>query len=137
MKQEILLGVGFAFAAGLQPGPLQAFLLSRVATVGWRRTLPAAFAPLLGDGPAALLVLFVIGRLSAPVQQALRVAGGVLLLWLAWGVVRQWRSPRETASAQTGQCRGPLPRRCSPTSSTPERERLSRAPAARPCPPTA
>ena len=38
MLQYVVLGAGFAFAAVIQPGPLQAFLLSRVAAAGWRRT---------------------------------------------------------------------------------------------------
>ncbi len=42
MLPNVLLGSGFAFAAVIQPGPLQAFLLSRAVAAGWRRTLPAA-----------------------------------------------------------------------------------------------
>jgi threonine/homoserine/homoserine lactone efflux protein len=92
MMQYLLLGSGFAFAAAIQPGPLQAFLLTRVATVGWKRTLPACLAPLLSDGPIALVVLLLLGQLSATLQQLLRAAGGVLLLYLAWGAFRQWRT---------------------------------------------
>ena len=93
MLQYLLLGSGFAFAAVIQPGPLQAFLLSRAVAAGWRRTLPAAFAPLLSDGPIALLVLLVLGSLPARGQQLLRAAGGLLLLYLAWAALRQLRSP--------------------------------------------
>lgn len=93
MMQYILLGGGFAFAAAIQPGPLQAFLLSRVAATGWKRTLPACLAPLLSDGPIAVLVLLVLGQLSPSVQQLLRAAGGVLLLYFAWAAFRQWRRP--------------------------------------------
>lgn len=93
MIEPLLLGSGFAFAAAVQPGPLQAFLLSQVAARGWRRTLPAAFAPVVSDGPIALLALLVLGRLGPGVQLGLRGAGGVLLLVLAWGATRQARSP--------------------------------------------
>jgi threonine/homoserine/homoserine lactone efflux protein len=95
MIQYLLLGGGLAFAATIQPGPLQAFLLSRVATAGWRRTLPACLAPLLSDGPIALVVLLVLGQLSPALQQLLRAAGGVLLLYLAWATFRVWRRPRD------------------------------------------
>ena len=44
MFELMLIGGGFAFAAAVQPGPLQAFLLARVAADGWKRTLPAALA---------------------------------------------------------------------------------------------
>ncbi|MBN1826431.1 MAG: LysE family transporter [Candidatus Eisenbacteria bacterium] len=91
MTKQILIGGGLAFAAAVQPGPLQAYLLSRVASIGWRRTLPAAFAPLLSDGPIALLALLVLGRLSPGAQNVLRAAGGALLLFLAARAFRQWR----------------------------------------------
>ena len=75
--QLVLLGSGFAAAAAIQPGPLQAFLLSRVLRDGWRRTLPAAFAPVLSDGPIALLMLFLLRAMPVWLQSGLRVAGGV------------------------------------------------------------
>ena len=96
MLAYLLLGSGLAFAAVLQPGPLQAFLLSRAAAEGWKRTLPAALSPLLSDGPIALLVLLVLGRFPVPAQQALRAAGGLLLLFLAWSTVRSLGPARAT-----------------------------------------
>ncbi len=99
MWPYLLLGWGFAFAASVQPGPLQAFLLSRVAAQGWVRTLPASFAPLLSDGPIALVVLLVVGRLPAGAQLGLRAAGGCLLLYLAWSTVREWRRPAAAKQA--------------------------------------
>lgn len=85
----VALGGGLAFAAVVQPGPLQAFLLSRAATDGWRRTLPAAFAPLLSDGPIALLALFVLAQFPPSARHLLRVAGGLFLLYLAWTSFRR------------------------------------------------
>ena len=90
MIKNIAIGGSLAFAAAVQPGPFQAYLLSRVAAIGWRRTLPAAFAPLITDGPIAGLALLVLGNLSPEAQSALRLAGGVFLLYLAWGSLRQW-----------------------------------------------
>jgi len=97
MLQYVILGAGFGFAAGIQPGPLQAFLISRVAAVGWRRTLPACVAPLLSDGPIAALVLLVVGQLPPSFQDVLRAAGGALLLYFAWGALRQVRRPAAPA----------------------------------------
>lgn len=93
MLEYLLFGSGFAFAAAVQPGPLQAFLVSRVAATGWRRTLPACLAPLLSDGPIALLALLVLRELSPVFQHLLRAAGGLLLFYLAWVAFRQWREP--------------------------------------------
>jgi len=98
MLTYIGIGGGLAFAAAVQPGPLQAYFLSRVTAIGWRRTLPAALAPLLSDGPIALLALLVLGRLSPAQQAGLGVAGGVLLLVLAIRAFRQWLAPDRGAS---------------------------------------
>jgi threonine/homoserine/homoserine lactone efflux protein len=106
MFEYLLIGGGFAFAAAIQPGPLQAFLLSSVAQRGWKRTLPAAFSPLLSDGPIALIVLLVINRLPDVMGRILQVAGGVLLLYLAWASYRQWKQPAAADSEQ----KGPAPR---------------------------
>lgn len=90
MFKYVAIGGSLAFAAAVQPGPFQAYLLSRVAAIGWRRTLPAAFAPLISDGPIAVLALLVLGNLSPEAQSALRLVGGVFLLYLAWGAFKQW-----------------------------------------------
>src|ERR1700690_1140815 len=106
MFEYLLIGGGFAFAAAIQPGPLQAFLLSSVAQRGWKRTLPAAFSPLLSDGPIALIVLLVINRLPDVMRRILQIAGGFLLLYLAWASYRQWKQPAVVDSEQ----KGPAPR---------------------------
>jgi threonine/homoserine/homoserine lactone efflux protein len=94
--EYLLLGGGFAFAAAIQPGPLQAFLLSSVAQKGWRRTLPASFSPLLSDGPIALLVLLVLNRMPEILSRILQAAGGIFLIYLAWASYRQWKQQTTT-----------------------------------------
>src|SRR5512141_216590 len=89
--EYLFVGCGFAIAAALQPGPLQAFLFSRVTRTGWVRTLPAALSPLLSDGPIAALVLLVLVQVPPTVQALLQAAGGVLLLYLATSAYRDWR----------------------------------------------
>ncbi len=96
MIEYILFGGGFAFAAAVQPGPLQAYLLSSVAQKGWKRTLPASVSPLISDGPIALLALFVLNGLPEELRRALRIAGGVFLIYLAWSSYRRWK--RQTTS---------------------------------------
>ncbi|MEW5870687.1 MAG: LysE family transporter [Chloroflexota bacterium] len=91
MLESIFIGCGFAFAAAIQPGPLQAFLLSSVAQRGWKRTLPASLAPLISDGPIILLVLLVLNRIPEAMSRVLRASGGVFLIYLAWASYRQWR----------------------------------------------
>ncbi len=106
MFASLLLGGGFGFAAAIQPGPLQAYLLSSVAQRGWRHTLPAALAPLLSDGPVILTVLLVLTRLPDTAARVLQGAGGLLLLYFGWSSYRQWRRG-PVAAGETG---GPAPR---------------------------
>ena len=101
MLEYVVIGCAYAFAAALQPGPLQAFLLVRVAADGWRRTLPASLAPVLSDGPIALFVLVVLHRMSAEVGQVLRGLGGIALLYLAASTLRTWRRSREGGVVET------------------------------------
>ena len=58
MLKYLILGISFAFAAAVQPGPLQTYIISQTLKNGWRSTLPASFAPLLSDGPILILVVF-------------------------------------------------------------------------------
>ena len=95
---DVLFASGLGLGAAIQPGPLQALLVSRVVAVGWKRTLPACFAPLLSDGPVALLAILALGRLPRAGLPLLRAAGGVLLLYLAWTALGQWRRPAAASS---------------------------------------
>jgi threonine/homoserine/homoserine lactone efflux protein len=103
MLEYLILGTGLGFTAGIQPGLLQAFFLASVAKHGWPRTLPAALAPLLSDGPIALLILFVLNRVPATATQFLRAAGGILLLYLGWSSFRQWLQPTEDTQPRDGK----------------------------------
>jgi threonine/homoserine/homoserine lactone efflux protein len=102
MLEYFFIGSGFALAAALQPGPLQAFLLSSVAQKGWKRTLPACLSPLVSDGPIAVLVLLVLNRLPVAMSKVLQATGGMLLLYLAWSSYRQWRKQPETNPDENG-----------------------------------
>ncbi|HTP03093.1 MAG TPA: LysE family transporter [Anaerolineales bacterium] len=103
MLSYLLLGSGFAAAAVIQPGPLQAYLFSSITQRGWRRTLPAALSPLLSDGPIVLTVLLVLTRLPDAAARLLQAAGGLLLLYFAWSSYRQWRRGPVTRTAEDGR----------------------------------
>jgi threonine/homoserine/homoserine lactone efflux protein len=102
MTESIIIGAGFAFAAAVQPGPLLAFLLSKVAENGWKRTLPAALSPLVSDGPIAVVVLFVLKQLPRGMDAVLQAAGGVFLLVLAGTSYRKWKRRRPASPAASG-----------------------------------
>ncbi len=103
MFTYVILGMTYGFAAAVQPGPLQSYLISQTLSHGWRRTLPAAFSPLISDGPVIVLVVLVLSRVPAWLTQGLRLAGGVFVLYLAWGAWKAWRTydPEDMARARS------------------------------------
>ena len=100
MTVYLLLGLTLGFVASVQPGPFLAYLINLTLTGGWRRAVPAAFAPLLSDGPAAVLMLAVLSTVPGGVVRWLHVAGGCFLAWLAVAAVRSWR--RDDAARLAG-----------------------------------
>ena len=90
MITYLILGITYAFAASIQPGPFQAFIISRTVRNGWKRTLPAAFAPLLSDIPIIILILLILSHLPDGFIRFLQIAGGLLLLYLAYDSFRSF-----------------------------------------------
>ena len=87
----IIQGIGFGFAAAAQPGPLQTYIISQAITKGWKKSLPAAFAPLVSDGPIIVVCLLVLRQLPDAFQKVLYIAGGLFVLYLAYGAYKSWR----------------------------------------------
>jgi threonine/homoserine/homoserine lactone efflux protein len=88
----LILGITFGFAAAVQPGPLQTFLISRTLNNGWRHTLPAAGAPLVSDIPIVILVLLILNNVPLLVENILHFAGGFFVLFLAWGAFKSFKN---------------------------------------------
>jgi threonine/homoserine/homoserine lactone efflux protein len=103
MTAYVLLGATYAFAAAVQPGPLQTYLISSTLTHGLRRTFPAVLAPLLSDVPIITLVLLVLTQVPPAAVSALRLAGGVFLLYLAYGAYAACRSYETPSTGQPAQ----------------------------------
>lgn len=105
MLVYLFQGLVLGATAAMQPGPLQAFLLSQTLKNGWRRTLPAAFAPLVSDGPIVLLVLLILTQTPAWFLQTLQIVGGLFLLYLAYGAWQAFNTAVSLTptSTDTGQ----------------------------------
>ena len=88
-------GAGLGLFAAAQPGSFQVFLISQSLKNGWRRTLPLALAPLLSDLPIIAVIMLALTRLPESFLRAIRVAGGLFLLYLAWSAFSAWRSYHE------------------------------------------
>jgi threonine/homoserine/homoserine lactone efflux protein len=93
----VIQGIGFGFAAAVQPGPFQTYIVTQTLNSGWRNTLSAAFAPLISDGPIIALVLLVLSQVPQWMQRFLYVASGLFVLYLAINAFIGWRN-LETAS---------------------------------------
>ena len=88
----ILQGIGYGFAAAAQPGPFQTYLITQTLIKGWKRTLPAALAPLVSDGPIITLCLLVLSQVPSWLQRFLYIAGGIFVLYLAYGAYKSWKA---------------------------------------------
>ena len=105
MFSYLIAGITFAFAAAVQPGPLQTYIISQTMKKGWRATLPAAFAPVLSDIPILALVLFLLSAMPDTFIIILRLAGGLFLLYLAYSAFKTWRQfdADKTAADESGR----------------------------------
>jgi len=101
----LIFGVTYAFAAAVQPGPLQTYIISQTLKNGWRSTLPAAFAPLISDIPILGLVLFLLNTMPDSFILLLRIGGGLFLVFLAIKAFKSWQEfdVDKTVSTESGQ----------------------------------
>src|SRR4030095_8299064 len=88
----IVQGLVYGFAAAAQPGPLQTYIIAQSITRGWRRALPTALAPLISDGTIILLFLFILSQIPIWFEHFLHLAGGLFILFLAYGAYKSWKS---------------------------------------------
>jgi len=99
----IAQGIAYGFAAAVQPGPLQTYIISQALMKGWRKSLPSALAPLISDGPIVALCLLVLSQLSPWLQRSLYLTGGVFVLYLAYGAFKTWKGfDAQLPSLETG-----------------------------------
>lgn len=98
----LLQGLGYGFAAASQPGPFQTYLISQTLSKGWRRTLPAALAPLISDGPIIALCLLVLSVVPPWMERVLYSVGGAFILYLAYGAFQAWRHYDPTPQVDSG-----------------------------------
>ena len=106
MLPYVILGATYGFAAAVLPGPFQTYLVSSTLSHGLRRTFPAVLAPPLSDIPIVSIVLLVLTRVPPLALNALRLAGGLFLLYLAAGAFaafRNYQAPGAGRPAQIAQ----------------------------------
>ena len=92
MLSYLIFGITYAFAAAVQPGPLNTYLISQTLSRGWRHTLPASLSPLISDGPIIVLVLFLLSQIPPWFVQFLHFIGALFLFYLAIGAFKSWQN---------------------------------------------
>ena len=103
----IIQGIGYGFSAAVVPGPFQTFIISQTLTRGWKKVISAALAPLITDGPIIALCLFVLNQVPVWFERVLYIAGGLFILYLAFGAYIAWKdfdsniSGMETGTGQS------------------------------------
>lgn len=103
-------GISLGFSAGTLPGPMQAYLINTTLAQGWRKSIIIIFSPLIVDIPFILFAVFALREFPDWFLSGLRVGGGLLLYWIAWGAWQRWRvgggidaGDGNTAPAQTSR----------------------------------
>lgn len=96
---------GFAFAMSASPGPNNAMVAASGANFGIRRTLPHMLG--IAIGFPAMLLLVALGaaellQAHPRLQDAMRIAGALWLLWIAWRIA----TALPAAAAPDGAARG-------------------------------
>lgn len=85
-------GAVYGLTAASQPGSFQTYLISQTLTRGWKRTLPAALAPLISDGPIILICVLLLSQVPDWLKRFLHIAGGLFILYLAYGTYKTWKN---------------------------------------------
>lgn len=89
--ERLLALIGFIAIMVGTPGPNNLMLMASGANAGFRRSLPHIAGILVGCQTVLLAIALGLGPLLArfpALMLALRIAGALFLLWLAWRLVR-------------------------------------------------
>ena len=97
MIKYLIFGVTYAFACAVQPGPFQTFLIAQALEKGWKRTLPAALAPILSDGPIILVAVVLLRTMPPWLEPLLFFTGGLFLIYLAFLSWHNWQASSSSA----------------------------------------
>jgi threonine/homoserine/homoserine lactone efflux protein len=82
MFEYLIAAVVFGLSGGLSPGPLLTLVVSETLARGRNAGLAVSLSPLITDGPAIAVSVFLLGRIesSDSALGALSLAGGALLV---------------------------------------------------------
>jgi len=108
MLGYLIFGISYAFAAAIQPGPLQTYIIAQTLKKGWRKTLPAVFSPIISDIPIAFLILLLLSNVPDNFVIILRLAGGLFLVYLAYKSYKSWKEYDSESQTSEGSAKQTL-----------------------------
>lgn len=108
MLAYALQGIGYALSAAFTPGPFKAFLLGEALRSGFRRALPLALCPLISDAPIVVLVLAALTWVPGWLIDALHLAGGAFLMYMAFRFFAAFRAGTVTRVPEVAPARNAL-----------------------------
>ena len=97
----LLALLGFAFATSITPGPNNMMLFASGVNFGFKRTIPHMFGISSGFFTLLIGIGYGLGALLETVPllyTAIKFAGGIYLLWIAWKIA----NTHEIGEAKTG-----------------------------------
>lgn len=103
MLAYLFQGLSLGISGAASPGPFQAFLIGQTLRAGWRRSLPAVFAPLFSDGPIILVMVLLLTHLPDGFLRAIQITGGIFVLYLAWKSFLAFRNFKPFVETTTSQ----------------------------------
>jgi threonine/homoserine/homoserine lactone efflux protein len=86
--ESVILGAALGLFAGLIPGAFSAVVVTTALERGKAEATRVALLPLGTELPALLAAVFVLSRLPEAFLRWVGTAGGGLLLFIAWKVIR-------------------------------------------------
>lgn len=102
MLELFARALNLGVVATLMPGPLQTLAMNSALSHGWRKSILIGIAPLIGDLPIIVIVLFVLRQFPTEFLAIMRVLGGAFLLYIAWGAWRVFRAGTAMGDASGG-----------------------------------
>src|SRR5512136_2095709 len=92
LPRFFLQGAALGLTAAATPGSLQTLLISETLLGGFKRGARITLAPLITDAPIIFAVLLILNQVPPVVLRLLSIAGGLFVLYLVWGLIKQWQS---------------------------------------------
>jgi len=105
----VLGGVVFGLALAAPPGPMNAVIAEESAVRGWRAGVAAGLGAMVADLSFFLLALagaVTVVQNAPTVQRVMVAAGGLLMLYFAYGAVREATALSSVEADAAGESRG-------------------------------